>query len=654
MIHGTNRHAAGGTGLHRRSTLRALLALSVVGALESGFAADATVRQKSLKVDKARLSDATVQLELQGSTLKGLRVGLSPLVAGRDYVVQGEKVVLRKAFLAGLTGKATLVFVCSGDVSPTLLVSVGTDSSGASDVTIDPPGGVFVAPQHVIVSSALRTKPGLVMRYTTDGSEPTEKSPKVGGAVIPVERSMIIKARSYLPGQAPGLLAEAAFTIDPSRASAAAAKAEKAGDPRPGAGSYEVYVGSAFYMQEMMDRTRWSYVADTADGLYHRFMGVDALGAEGKKTLASHFCSKKAVMEGGIREERHITQDQEWIAELRSLGLTPVATFVNGLNLNQAFKPHPPEGLEDWWLKRIALNQEQGVASYTMQAPHRVCREGGWNAAVQAQPKRLTLACDGTSADAPTTLFMQLDDNYRQGVIDIIRWTHQQGRKFMFIVSPNESPDTFNSDTIAITRYLEDQDAAPDIYGVTLYGKRPLHLVPESEPGPGGKPVAASTLTGSAYYLLKHARADGGELDLWAEAGGRSVARNERQEDAAKATVIPFAALERNGSCTLHVANGSSWVDFMAALSLRREGLPVGTRVRLLLDGADIATQAQGKDGFRFYRNQRLLPTSERKLTLTVDPIPSSGRVVLELRPYPGSVFVRDTLAVGRCSMKGE
>ena len=521
-------------------------------------------------------------------------------------------------------------------------------ATGDSDVTIDPPGGTFVGTQYAIISTSLRTKPGIIMRYTTDGQEPTEKSKKVGGAVIPVARSMIIKARSYLPGQPPGKVAEAAFTIDPSRAAAAAAQAEKAGDPRPGAGSYEVYVGAAFYMQEMMDRTRWSYVADTADGLYHRFMGVDPLGADGKKTLASYFRGKKAVMEGGIREERHIRQDLEWIAELNSLGLTPVAAFVNGLNLNNGFKPHPPEGLEGWWLKRIALNKEQGVVSYTLQAPHRVCREGGWDAAVQEQPKRLTLACAGTSTDAPTTLFMQLDDNYRQSVVDIIRWTHQQGRKFMFIVSPNESTDTFDTDTIAITRFLEDQDAAPDIYGVTLYGKRPLHLVPESEPGPDGKAVAASTMTGSAYYLLKHARADGSELDMWAtDSRSGTFGRGTTCEDASRASPLSLATL--GDSFQLHIANRSHWVDFIPTLSARVEGMPSGTALQVRLGDKDISAQVLSPSGYCFYRSERLLPGTEQALTVRIvtKPPVAAGRILFELRPYPRSVFVRDALLFG-------
>jgi hypothetical protein len=650
MIRATHKHAVGGTRLHPWSAWQATLACFVIGTLESGFAADAAVRPRSLKIDKAALADATVQLDLQGHALKGLRLGLSPLVAGRDYVVQGEKVVLRKAFLEGLTGKATLVFDCGG-VSPSLLVSVGAVAAGASDVTIDPPGGVFGSQQYVIISSALRTKPGLVMRYTTDGSEPTEKSRKVGGDVIAVGRSLTLKARSYLPDQPPGVVAEAAFIVDASRAAQAAAQAEKAGDPRPGAGSYEVYVGSAFYMQEMLDRSGWSYVADTADGLYHRFMGVDPLGAEGKKALASHFRSRKAIMEGGIREERHINQDQEWIAELRVLGLTPVATFVNGLNLNHAYKPNPPADLEGWWLKRIALNQQQGVASYTMQAPHRVCREGGWGAAVQDQPKRLTLACAGTSADAPTTLFMQLDDTYRQGVVDIIRWTHQQGRKFMFILSPNESPDTFNSDTVAIARYLEDRDAAPDIYGVTLYGKRPLHLVPESERGPDGRPVAASTLTGGAYYLLKHARADGGELDLWAADGrDRPFGRGAACEDALRATPLAFSTL--GDSFALHIGNRSSWVDFIPTLCARTEGLPAGTTVQVRLGAKDITAQVFSRSGYCFYRDERLLPGAERALAVRIVPKPpvATGRVIFEVRPYPRSVFVRDVLVLGEKS----
>jgi hypothetical protein len=233
-----------------------MAALMLTGLLGVANAADATIKQKNLNLDRAKLSDTPVQIALNGNTLKAVRLGLTPLVSGRDYVVQGDKVVLRKAFLSNLTSKATLLFVCSSGLSPTLSISMGLVATGDSDVTIDPPGGTFVGPQYAIISTALRTKPGIIMRYTTDGQEPTEKSKKVGGAVIQVERSMIIKARSYLPGQPPGKVAEAAFTIDPSRASAAAAQAEKANDPRPGAGSYEVYVGAAFYMQEMMDRTK--------------------------------------------------------------------------------------------------------------------------------------------------------------------------------------------------------------------------------------------------------------------------------------------------------------------------------------------------------------------------------------------------------------
>jgi hypothetical protein len=29
-------------------------------------------------------------------------------------------------------------------------------------------------------------------------------------------------------------------------------------------------------------------------------------------------------------------------------------------------------------------------------------------------------------------------------------------------------------------KLLEDNGASPDFYGVTLYGKRPLHMVPEA------------------------------------------------------------------------------------------------------------------------------------------------------------------------------
>jgi hypothetical protein len=59
--------------------------------------------------------------------------------------------------------------------------------------TFTPDGGTYSSPQNVSISCAT---PGAVVRYTTNGVDPTESDPVVTGPVL-VDRSMILKARAY-------------------------------------------------------------------------------------------------------------------------------------------------------------------------------------------------------------------------------------------------------------------------------------------------------------------------------------------------------------------------------------------------------------------------------------------------------------------------
>lgn len=619
-----------------------LLAACVITTMNVEAAAP-TVSPATVKFDPeaADLKDLVVRLNLNESRLTGVRIGLAPLVAGRDFTVKGDRVTIRGACLAAYRSRLALIFDCDPGPSPSVNVMVREPlEEDEAPLRFSPEGGVYAGPQNVVVTRVGRAPAGEAIRYTTDGSDPTRKSRKASGESVLVDRSLTLKARTFAADGTPGLVAVADFTIEEAGASSNR-PVERARDVRPGAGSYQVYVGSAYYMREMMDRSRWSYVADTADGLYHRFMGVDPLGDEGKKTLSSHFRSRRAVMEGGLRNEDHVRQDDEWIADLQAMDLAPVATFVNGLNVTEDMDP--PAGLEAWWRERVTLNRTRNVLSFTMQAPHRVCRDG-WASPKYEQPKRLTVLGAGTSTDAPNTLMLQLEDRYRQSVVDIIQWTHRQGRSFMFLVSPNESTTTFHTDTMKVVRFLEDHDAAPDIYGVTLYGKRPLHLTPESTVGADGVRRPLSTLTGAAYYLLKHARADGGELDLWAsDVRGTAVARGVACEDATQAVTMAVAAGEE---IVLHVANRDAVIDFIPSLRARVEGLPIGTQVKFRSGVRDISEAVLSRSGHCFYRSERLLPGTEQKISLRIGPLPpnATGRIVVELLPYPGSRFVRDVL----------
>jgi hypothetical protein len=593
-----------------------------------------------IRYDKnpARLTD--IQVPVSSKAVVDIKQGLMPLVLGQEYTISGSQLAILKTYAGGLKGRTQLTLVFK-DGSTTNLTLLPTDTSkSAPGIEFSPPAGSYDSPRHVIVTSpAVDAK----IRFTTDGSDPSEKSRSIGYLTVFVDRNMTVKARAFTKSKAPGPVISAEYRITGSQKTTLLPP-EHVTDPTPGAGSYEVYVGAAFYMDEMLDRSQWAYVADSADGLYHRFLGVDPLGTEGKKKLGSFFKGQKAILEGGLRGPQHVHQDEQWIADVKEMGLTPIATFVNGLNSS----PHQdPTDLTVPWQERLALNRKAGIENYTMQAPHRIADEGGWADPRFDRTRRWTLMADGTSADAPTYLFTRRTEPYRRGVYDLIRWTHGNKRKFLFIVSPNEGEDTFLQDAMMTVRLLEDNGARPDFYGVTLYGKRALHLVPEAVVDQAGKRTGASTLTGVAYYLLKHARADGGELSLWLDAGnGKKYYGNPSGEASAPTTTALSAATLASPSGTLQlvITNRSHWVDFIPVLRARANAPSASARAKFVLNGKDIS-DAVHSEGHTFLRADRLLPGQSRKVTLTL-PSSGAGGLTFELLPYPGSRFVRDRITL--------
>lgn len=631
-----NTHSAGIVHVGRFTAIAVMAWMS----LQPATAATPPDKPWLIRYDKnpAHLTD--IQVPAPGKTVVNIQQGLVPLVVGKEYTTNAGQLTILKGYAGALKGKTPLTLGFK-DGSTTNLTLLPTDTSkSAPGIEFSPPAGSYDAPTHVIVTSP---SVDAMIRFTTDGSDPTEKSRSIGYRTVFVDRNMTIKARAFTKTRAPGPVCSAEYRIAGSQ-TATTPTPERVTDTTPGAGSYEVYVGSAFYMDEMLDRSQWSYVADSADGLYHRFLGVDPLGAEGKRKLGAFFKGRKAILEGGLRGPQHIRQDEQWIADVKDMGLTPVATFVNGLNSSPQ---QDPTDLTVPWQERLALNRKAGIESYTMQAPHRIADEGGWADPRFDRTRRWTLMADGTSADAPTYLFTRRTEPYRQGVYDLIRWTHANKRKFLFIVSPNEGEGTFLQDAMMTVRLLEDNDARPDFYGVTLYGKRALHLVPEAVTAKSGRRTATSTLTGVAYYLLKHARADGGELGLGLDGarGQRHFENPQGETSAPPADAISVASLASpSGSLDIVITNRSDWVDFIPVLRARASAPSPNPTPKFVLNGKDISTAVLG-EGHVFLRADRILPGQSRKVTLTLPPT-AAGGITLEVLPYPGSRFVRDRITL--------
>jgi hypothetical protein len=74
-----------------------------------------------------------------------------------------------------------------------------------------PDGGAISGPVNV---SATCASPGAVIRYTTNGIDPTENDPIATGPIL-VDRSLTLKARAWTPRVPPSLVRSAEYTIVP-------------------------------------------------------------------------------------------------------------------------------------------------------------------------------------------------------------------------------------------------------------------------------------------------------------------------------------------------------------------------------------------------------------------------------------------------------
>ncbi|MFN7139929.1 MAG: chitobiase/beta-hexosaminidase C-terminal domain-containing protein, partial [Limisphaerales bacterium] len=80
-----------------------------------------------------------------------------------------------------------------------------------SDPIISPGGGTYHSSQFVYVTC---DTPGSAVRYTLDGSEPTESSLLLGTGRLSISKSQVLKVKAWYPGLAPSATVTATYVID--------------------------------------------------------------------------------------------------------------------------------------------------------------------------------------------------------------------------------------------------------------------------------------------------------------------------------------------------------------------------------------------------------------------------------------------------------
>ena len=133
-------------------------------------------------------------------------------------------------------------------------------------------------------------------------------------------------------------------------------------------GNYEVYPGSAFYLTQMLDRSR-SFVADQSNGLYHHPVGFSDLDVAQETTYTSHFTNRFAMVEGEHGQRLDHRRCREFAELMTSYGSLR----------SQPFQP-PVVQPGDLAAALVRNNAAQGAPTYQqMLAPTASTHGLGWN-----------------------------------------------------------------------------------------------------------------------------------------------------------------------------------------------------------------------------------------------------------------------------------
>ncbi len=96
-----------------------------------------------------------------------------------------------------------------GDLDPGPIASVTFTGPQAQTPVITPPGGTIIGTQLVTIVCATT---GTILRYTTDGSEPSELATAYAGPLV-LTTSTLLRVRAYRAGLAPSTEASASFAL---------------------------------------------------------------------------------------------------------------------------------------------------------------------------------------------------------------------------------------------------------------------------------------------------------------------------------------------------------------------------------------------------------------------------------------------------------
>ncbi len=253
-----------------------------------------------------------------------------------------------------------------------------------------------------------------------------------------------------------------------------------------------VYIGTAWLegLEELADRSRWSYVADRA-GLWVHPQNQQASQMAAAEVVADHLLQKHGILErNALPTEADILARSTWAKTNLGLKKSLVFYFNGGVNFADAL-----------WNARSKYAQSLGMKTLMGLAPHRI-DDAGWSDPFWDTARFGLADFDGYAYDAPQKLYVTEAESYRRAVWDPTQFCHSKGKPTVYLLSCNvpTAKDFFEWGQQTVID-LHNRGLDPMIWGIENYTRD--SVVPMTpEINPDGTP--AYTVTGLAYWIFKY------------------------------------------------------------------------------------------------------------------------------------------------------
>ena len=376
---------------------------------------------------------------------------------------------------------------------------------------------------------------------------------------------------------------------------------------------------------------QWDYTRRNLTGFYTNFIDMwcmvyqnSATAEETCKELCDAFENKNAFFEAtmetrvndGENGYNDLTTDRRTIDLLTNAGFNVDYTSVNYMTVKDEAACKTRIDLMRTYKgnrKCLYLN-----GPWTM----------GGDVMTDADSKTMAAWCDGFATDGPLGYWYADQNGMVKASYSIVKYMQSQNKETAIMLAPYSvevSGYKATRDFLAVSKKCvlghEDNNAAPELWTLWMYGADGLPLFPESVKNADGEDVPQVTATGVAYWLLRHLK-EFPVLSVDSKATVEGDGEYGLTVDAGSTVRLPITI--SNGNCPQ--------IELSPVVRALFDTNTEDWDIRFEMGGRDVTKDVVLNGGFNFVGNYRLSKGSTKVLTMVVKPLRKGASLDLRLQ----------------------